>query len=260
MKHVRTLPRARVPIVKFEDPKTYVKEQTFENYLYNDFRKFSCDICFNNELPLHNTKLIAEYAKIDERFRQLGFIVKYWAKQRKINEPYLGTLSSYAYLLMVINFLQQRKPPILPALQQIRDIGDEDLHVDVDGYDCYFFNKSERLKDFGMANTETVGELLAAFFKQYGANQFDWENIVLSPRTGGFLTKTEKGWNKIYDEKTRDYFLFTIEDPFEITHNLGRVMDRENFKVIKYEFRRAYRLICNGEELKVLCKQYDENE
>lgn len=244
MKHITTLPRARVPIVKFEDPQTH----------------FSCDICFNNQLALHNTRLIADYSKIDIRFKYLGYVVKYWAKQRKINEPYLGTLSSYAYLLMVINFLQQRKPPILPSLQQLRDSADENVRVEVEGFDCYYYNKIERLKDFGSANKESPGELLAAFFRLYSL-EFDWENAVVSPRTGGYLTKAEKGWTRSFDEKTRDYFFLTIEDPFEITHNLGRLVDRHNLKVIKYEFHRAFRLICNNEDLKnVICKKYREGE
>lgn len=221
--------------------------------------RFSCDICFNNQLAFHNTRLIADYSKIDIRFKHLGYIVKYWAKQRQINEPYHGTLSSYAYLLMVINFLQQRKPPILPPLQQMRDPGDENVRVEVDGYDCYYYNKIDRLKDFGSANKETPGELLAAFFRLY-SSEFDWERMVVSPRTGGYLTKAEKGWTRTFEEKSREYFYFTLEDPFELSHNLGRVVDRGNLKVIKYEFRRAFRLICNNEDLKTICKKYEEGE
>ena len=32
--------------------------------------------------------------------------VKYWARCRRVNTTYEGTLSSYAYVLMVIHFLQ----------------------------------------------------------------------------------------------------------------------------------------------------------
>jgi DNA polymerase sigma len=56
----------------------------------------SCDICVNNLLAVVNTKLLRDYAQIDRRLRQLAFIVKYWAKIRRVNETYQGTLSSYA--------------------------------------------------------------------------------------------------------------------------------------------------------------------
>ena len=30
-----------------------------------------------------------------------------------------GSLSSYAYILMMLYFLQQRKPPVIPVLQEV---------------------------------------------------------------------------------------------------------------------------------------------
>jgi DNA polymerase sigma len=38
--------------------------------------------------------------------RPLVLTVKHWAKRRKINDASSGTLSSYAYVIMVIHFLQ----------------------------------------------------------------------------------------------------------------------------------------------------------
>ncbi|XVF22669.1 hypothetical protein REPUB_Repub12eG0191000 [Reevesia pubescens] len=101
LQNVQALTRARVPIVKLMDPATGI----------------SCDICINNVLAVVNTKLLRDYAKIDPRLRQLAFIVKHWAKSRGVNETYQGTLSSYAYVLMCIHFLQQCRPAILPCLQ-----------------------------------------------------------------------------------------------------------------------------------------------
>lgn len=63
--------------------------------------KFSCDICINNILALHNTHMIAQYSRVDSRLLQLGYFVKHWAKCRKLDEPYTGTLSSYAWILLV---------------------------------------------------------------------------------------------------------------------------------------------------------------
>jgi DNA polymerase sigma len=239
MKGVETRPAARVPIVKFTDP----------------FSNFSCDICINNNLALHNTKLLAEYAKCDPRLREVGLIVKLWAKRRQINDTYQGTLSSYAYILMVINYLQTRRPPVLPVLQQM---GDVNQVVDVDGYNCYFYS-AETLKDYGKANTETVGELLAGFFKFY-AKEFNWAYDVVSVRLGRCITKAEKMWKPSQNHDSRDNYYFAIEDPFETTHNLGKGVDTSSLKVIKYEFRRANNLLSNGESpLSVLVAPYSKD-
>jgi DNA polymerase sigma len=245
MRAVKTLPRARVPIVKFHDP----------------ISNLYCDICINNELAIENTKLIGDYSKIDSRVIQLGYIIKYWSKQRQINETYQGTLSSYAYILMVIHFLQRRNPPVLPILQDMFDSDNLKSPVIISGFDCYYYNKIDKLIDFGKNNKETIGELTATFFRTY-ACEFDWENMVISPRTGKLLSKAEKQWNLQSDDypNSRDHFYFTLEDPFEITHNLGRGVDRDNLKVIKYEFLRAYKLICKNQDLNIICKKYVEGE
>ena len=41
------------------------------------------------------------------RVRPLVYLVKLWAKRRKIHEPYKGYLSSYTYTLLVIHYLQR---------------------------------------------------------------------------------------------------------------------------------------------------------
>jgi DNA polymerase sigma len=80
MKFMQAITSARVPIVRMSDPGS----------------GFSCDICINNLFAVANTKLLKDYAQIDQRLLQLAFLVKHWAKMRRVNETYRGTLSSYA--------------------------------------------------------------------------------------------------------------------------------------------------------------------
>lgn len=94
---------ARIPIVLFTDPMSGM----------------DCDISFNNPLAIRNTLLLASYSVIDPRVRELAYVIKYWAKQRKANSPQEGTLSSYGYLLCLVHFLQTRNPPVLPDLQNL---------------------------------------------------------------------------------------------------------------------------------------------
>ena len=93
------LDKARIPVLKFTVPGPGTK----------------VDVTINNELPLHNTRLVGAYAAVDARVRQLIFLVKHWAKQRSINDAYTGSLSSYAWVLLCV-FVVQRAG-LVPLLQ-----------------------------------------------------------------------------------------------------------------------------------------------
>ncbi|GMH00566.1 hypothetical protein Nepgr_002405 [Nepenthes gracilis] len=215
LQNVQALTRARVPIVKLKDPVTGI----------------SCDICINNVLAVVNTKLLRDYAQIDVRLRQLAFIVKHWAKSRAVNETYQGTLSSYAYVLMCIHFLQQRKPAILPCLQGMETT----YAVTVEEVECTYFDQVEKLRDFGARNKETIAQLVWAFFN-YWAYSHDYTNSVISVRTGSILSKQSKDWTRRIGN---DRHLICIEDPFETSHDLGRVVDKYSIRVLREEFERA---------------------
>lgn len=238
MSNVKVLDRARIPIVKFTDPTS----------------RINCDICVNNTLALSNTRLISDYARIDSRFRLLGYTVKYWAKRRAINEPYSGTLSSYTYLLMVIFYLQRRQPPVLPCLQALA--ANVTPRVIVEGYDCTYANGIERFQGFGSANRESPAELFIGFLRFF-AYEFDYFTQVVSPRTGLLLSKQEKDWAK---SEGKDKCFLTIEDPFEITHNLGRSVDRQSVKVIRWELENACQLLSKGASYERVCKAWSEQE
>ncbi|KAE8715251.1 hypothetical protein F3Y22_tig00110184pilonHSYRG00012 [Hibiscus syriacus] len=215
LQNVQALTRARVPIVKLMDPATGI----------------SCDICINNVLAVVNTKLLRDYAKIDARLRQLAFVVKHWAKSRGVNETYRGTLSSYAYVLMCIHFLQQRRPAILPCLQGMQ----KTYNITVDNIECAYFDKVEQLSNFGSPNKETVAQLVWGFFN-YWAYGHDYANSVISVRTGCIISKQDKDWTR---RVGNDRHLICIEDPFEISHDLGRVVDKFSIRVLREEFERA---------------------
>lgn len=225
------LPRARVPIVKFAHPGLGV----------------SCDICINKRLGLRNTALLNAYAELDPRVVQLSVLIKHWAKQRNINCTYEGTLSSYAYVILVIFFLQTRRQPLLPVLQEVGRpavVPPEDI---VDGHDVYFCRDPVALRKLGYGpginpNREPLGQLLIDFFKYY-AHEFSFHDDVVSIRKGIILAKEEKHWTP---EEARERQLgpmrWCIEDPFDLDHNLGRVADRGSLFTMRGEFMRATKI------------------
>jgi len=240
------LPKARVPVVKF----------------FHAGSQMSCDVCLNNHLATENTRLLRTYAAIDPRMRQMVILVKYWAKRRGVNTPYKGTLSSYAYVLLVIFYLQTRPQPILPVLQKIRTEKTA-LIPDpiIEGHNCYFCDDLEHVEKLGFMrncrNTETVGQLLLGFFSFLGAsNGFNYRDDVVSIREGRPLTKADKEWTASSNTR-RDRFWLCIEDPFELSHNLGRVADRDSLYTMRGEFMRAVRAIKDG-NIAAACDEFVE--
>ncbi|KAG0278423.1 hypothetical protein BGZ95_004036 [Linnemannia exigua] len=202
--NILQLKRARVPIVKL-----------------NHVNGIACDIGYQNDLAIWNTRLLRAYCRIDERVRDMVVIIKIWAKRRKINNPYTGSLSSYAYVLLVIHVLQRRG--VLPNLQTIVAGNGKVPFWDCQGFNRYFFEDIANLSRYWQPTPESqrqsIGELLYEFFRYY-ASEFRYANHV---------EDTEQAQSApAADSKpvVKNRYLFCIEDPFELNHNVGRPVDR----------------------------------
>ncbi|KAL8912296.1 MAG: hypothetical protein Q9171_002668 [Xanthocarpia ochracea] len=227
-----------------------------------------CDINFSNRLALHNSHLLRCYNLSDPRVRPMVLFVKAWAKRRNINSPYHGTLSSYGYVLMVLHYLiNVMKPPICLNLQTVemaqRDNSAENTQI-VDGYNVRFWRDEKAIQQWAKNSRITsdhyssVGSLLRGFYQYFAvvSGGFSWGTDVLSLRTpGGILSKQQKDWMAAKTvvlepvgeaqkgQEVRQRYLFAIEDPFEINHNIARTVVHNGIVAIRDEFRRANRLI-----------------
>ena len=224
MTDILALPKARVPVVKFTVPATGTK----------------VDVTVNNTLAVVNTKLLADYCKIDPRLAQLVAIVKHWAKKRGVNDPYRGTLSSYCYVLMCIYHLQSRHPPVLPVLQSLPPT----LSMSIRGWEVAFFDDVDALQGFGLENKQTLGELVWEFF-EYWAWKHDYMHGVISIRKGAVISKDEKDWTRRIGNERH---LLCVEDPFELSHDLGRTVDKATRDVMRKEFLRAATLLRDADD------------
>jgi DNA polymerase sigma len=218
---ILSLPRARVPVVKCTAPPALGGTKV--------------DVTVNNMLALLNTRLLATYVALDPRLAQLSHVIKHWAKRRSVNDPYRGTLSSYAYVLMCIHLLQTRSPPILPILQGGPGVPPPTVKTAVGPWKVEYCGDVAALAGFGAANTETLADLVWAFF-EYWAWRHDYSGSVISVRLGGWLTKAQKDWTR---RQGSERHLLGIEDPFQADHDLGRTVDRATAGVLQKEFERA---------------------
>eukprot|EP00929_Paragymnodinium_shiwhaense_P111804 TRINITY_DN80088_c0_g1_i1.p1 TRINITY_DN80088_c0_g1~~TRINITY_DN80088_c0_g1_i1.p1 ORF type:complete len:1490 (+),score=369.35 TRINITY_DN80088_c0_g1_i1:276-4745(+) len=184
---------ARVPIVRCRhSPETAETEE--------EIQAFEVDISFCNEVAYYNSRLLRCYADFDARARALVLLVKLWAKRRRINSPFDGTLSSYSYSLMSIHYLQRRK--VLPNLQWPRTdalmrVGKEkpDQKVIEGGHNVWFLEPppedvepsadgedSQQVPTQDWLGCESPGyglrDLLYGFFRYFAVEFNSYANVV----------------------------------------------------------------------------------
>ena len=90
MRNVVAITSAKVPIVK----------------LFHHQCQIEADISLYNVLARKNTRLLSLYVDLDPRCKTLGYMVKMFAKICDIGDASRGSLSSYAYILVMISYLQ----------------------------------------------------------------------------------------------------------------------------------------------------------
>ena len=197
MEDIVTIPRARIPIVKFRDPRS----------------GFEVDIAINNSLALHNTELLKAYAECDSRVKELILTVKHWALQRAICDAYEGTFSSYGWTLLAIAHAQMIEPNLAPNLQTSEER--EEVKIDKKIYDVTVSTQINT----GDSKL-TVGELLAGFFERF-AHNWNWHDDVVSIANGGSISRKEKGWKfEIIENLHAKFYLMDKTDLISGSLNL----------------------------------------
>ncbi|XP_006000217.1 speckle targeted PIP5K1A-regulated poly(A) polymerase isoform X1 [Latimeria chalumnae] len=212
---VQAVTTARLPVVKFVHKETGLQG----------------DVSINNRLAVRNTKFLQLCASMDERVRPLTYAVRYWAKQKQLaGNPFGGgpLLNNYALTLLVIFYLQNRTPPILPTVSKLKAITEDQEQCVIDGYDCSFPSDNSKVEPG--ENSENLCSLLAEFYNFY--TEFDFAGTVISLREGRDLPVTEF----VDPELNRKLRLgpINIQDPFELDHNVaGNINDKTGQKFKK---------------------------
>lgn len=201
---------AKVPIVKFE------------------YKRFAVDLSMYNLTALYNSAMLKEYSLIDKRVPILIHLVKKFAKGCRIADASRGSLSSYAWSIMAIHYLQRTNPPVVPILQEA-EWNQSKPRIGVSGWDVWFKKASEATPQ-NPRNEQSLTELLSGFFIYFAT--FDFSMHVITIRQRETMFKLQKCWNDC---------IMAIEDPFELTYNLSGRLDEPMALYIINTFVLAYR-------------------
>uniref|UniRef100_A0A7S4QEU5 PAP-associated domain-containing protein n=1 Tax=Ditylum brightwellii TaxID=49249 RepID=A0A7S4QEU5_9STRA len=250
---VQPVPRARVPVVKGKD--------IHAGCPFSSDGSKSFDICFMNDIAVVNSSLLREYSKIDERAKLLMLAVKCWVNSKAIGCAADAFLSSYAWMNLVIFYLQCID--FVPNLQSGELMSAHDFKPDpenhlhkVNGLKTAFLS-SDDIQNKGVwvqpeeLRTIPVTVLLCGFFHFY-AHDFPQSMVSVSIRLGRCaLLKTVFVRSRMWR--------LSIEDPFEIhnshcPHDLGMHLNERGQEVIMKNLTDA------ADHLEGLFKSMDQNE
>lgn len=195
---VRQVIRARVNVIKA---------------VVNGRRKV--DIVVNqSELGCYNSELLRAYVETDARVFDLVMLVRIWAKQRSVGSAVTGTLSSYAWTVLALDFLMKVPTDMGgPLIADRRSVGPVfDVNRVVDGFRVRFFSGAAE----PLSTSASLEDLLRGFFAFYAAHS------DFAPGSNG---------------------MHWISDPFEHTHDLSAPLSPSGFRRISREIKRAHELV-----------------
>ncbi|XP_007255211.3 speckle targeted PIP5K1A-regulated poly(A) polymerase [Astyanax mexicanus] len=204
------------------------------------------DITINNRLAVRNTRFLQLCSGLDSRVRPLVYTVRFWAKQKHLaGNPFGGgpLLNNYALTLLVLFYLQNVDPPILPTVEKLKSMACEEEECVIDGWDCTF--PSQPISVPPSKNTDDLCTLLHGFFSFY--SKFDFSGSVVSLREGrslpiaSFLSRDEEMPDTADSSSSKHKKAagpklgpVNILDPFNLHHNVaGNLSERTHRHLLR---------------------------
>ena len=197
----------------------------------------------------HLSKLVQLYTKFDSRLLKLLRLFRYFAKNCNIDQVEIGMLHPVTYHLLLIHFLQQVEPAVLPCLHEYA-FGVEHVPLTLnDNQYGEFFHLCDQYSQTWKSTNATPIELLFLQFFSYYVKTFNAKQFVVSIQTRMPVVKNEKNW-----QSRR----LLVEDPTDIKRSLCQTMS--SMRSVDY-FREVFNSALNyfGREQKKTTKKFAES-
>jgi hypothetical protein len=212
-----------------KDPNSFSVVEMVDSYkvpilrlLYQDV--LHVDVSCDKVMAVRNTRLLKAYGDLGPEVRELVLHVKKWAQLADMLGARTGNLSSYAYTLMAIYYLQVEEGlPCLPTTA-FGKLGKIDLAVTLPKWEAK------------RASPLETSELFAGFIRFF-TKDFHWGSEVISVRVGKRVSATDITFS---DLQPLDPWRIHIEDPFEHKRNLNCVLQAECEMQLWYNFYKDY--------------------
>lgn len=204
----------------------------------------TCDINFSNARGCYNSKFIFAVTRFDSRIHKLAIIIKFWAKCAFLLTNH-RQMNTYCIIMMLIFYLQTKKLPLLPAVQDLQK------GIPRVAFGAWNLGYPKDI-NFTSLNKESIRSLLLNFFKYY--SNFEFEKNLISPYVGRLCEVEEMKLKKVRELQSyyraielHSYPEFnygtqiSIQDPFELNMNIGGVCSSAaHFEQFKLSFKTAY--------------------
>ncbi|KAI9559720.1 hypothetical protein GHT06_013725 [Daphnia sinensis] len=205
---------ARIPVLKFVHSPTGIE----------------CDLTCNNIIAVQNSKLLFALQSLDARIRPYLYALKFWAKSHRLISSPESSLSSYAFTLMAVFYLQQIDPPLIPSVESLQNAVPVEERMFCNGRNISYRVPSVAAS-VNTASETTIMDLLIGFFHYY--QNFNASEMVVCPLQGKLAPKTEfKDSTRSANEEVTckdenldlrpplKLSLLSVQDPFELDFNV----------------------------------------
>uniref|UniRef100_A0A8C4Q1G6 Poly(A) RNA polymerase, mitochondrial n=1 Tax=Eptatretus burgeri TaxID=7764 RepID=A0A8C4Q1G6_EPTBU len=141
----------------------------------------NCDLTASNRIALCMSETLNAFAQVDARVRPLVFAIRCWARAQNLTSTVSGAwITNFSLTLLVLFFLQQCSPSVIPTISHLRKLADRIDHRVIDSVNCTIVSDLSKITPSN--NKQSLEDLLHGFFDFYGSFPFQKKSINI--RTG----------------------------------------------------------------------------
>ena len=237
------VPSRRCPIAKL----MFLSGNPGDILSYEEAIHVDISLLSANALGSFNSVYVRFLCHLEPKFHLLASALRYWSKCHDLIQP--GNLSSYALVNMLIFFCHNLTPPLLPTVDEMRDIylqkrsntensnDKEKRALTRQEWLCMICLDKDAYKP--SENKSPLSLLLLQFFEFYLNFPYSGQTIMIT-RNGSAISYEEFKKSSLYDHDFKLKPYLNIQDPFDMKHNLTSGIEGPFFSKLIAKIRHSY--------------------